>query len=133
MNSMYKFTIKDPVYRATIECYVGDGNDYNKALKKIDTDDKGINICACGCTSRITSEKGYIWYHLWLREWNKKLESTKILLHECVHLTSKIFNDRGIREIKDADESRAYYTEFLFEAISNKLNGILKRTKRNRI
>lgn len=45
-----------------------------------------------------------------------------ILLHECVHITNFIFDYIGVNLDVNNDEFQAYYTQFWFEQILNKID-----------
>lgn len=59
------------------------------------------------------------------RSYRVRLESKSdfySLLHECIHLTRHIFEDRGIPFNGKNDEAIAYYTTYLFKRIWRKVN-----------
>lgn len=44
------------------------------------------------------------------------------LLHECVHLTKRVFQDRGVPFNAENDEAIAYYMTYWFKRLWRRLN-----------
>lgn len=45
------------------------------------------------------------------------LERTGVIVHECVHTVTHVFEHIGEDEAKIGDETRAYFTEYLFKQV----------------
>jgi hypothetical protein len=64
-----------------------------------------------------TDLSGVTHYGVWMR----KKRQYEVLVHECLHLTYRIFKDRGIPVGHNNDEAVAYYVGYWFDKFYNEL------------
>jgi len=104
MKKKYKFY--DKIYFATVIVKVGEPLDKlrNAGMTTLDIDNKK------GGTKR---------YYLINLDNKKDFYS---LMHECLHLVRRIFDDRGVEFRAENDEAIAYYFMYWFKQIWRRIN-----------
>lgn len=100
--------IEDEIYRAPLSVFVGKLSEFQKLLK--------VNGFP---EDKIPDNKadGYYIHHdgirtIYMREW-----SSATLLHELIHHSFSVMDDRGIPIRLENDETITYYTEMMYKKI----------------
>jgi len=127
------FTVRDPVFRATIHMCVGPYlefaewyrchyKDNTTAVDGPEPLGKMIELINDGCDG--------------VREWFLWFPSTRAesqtVGHECLHAVIHILNDRGVRFAPDSEEVYTYYLSFLIREVEKFFNR-LDRPKKTAI
>jgi len=118
---MRKFIVNDVIYHQSFDfLYDCDHKTFSKYLhkrhgKNKDWDD---NNGAVGKYVRVSDKDGKEWMYLWMNKMTFKISDVGNLVHELKHLTDDVMEQVGIKE--DWEPS-AYYMEYIFETIMNKI------------
>lgn len=133
------FEYDEPIYRATIEVFVGGTADALCAyLRRQDvtfspTVFEGFD--SIGKYFKLYRPKdGSVQSRvIWIQDWKGLRENFLTLHHEIVHLTFSVMRDRGVELCSQSEEAFTYYIEAVFTTIVQdveKVYGQLKRAKK---
>ena len=105
--------IKDEVYNRTV--YIGCNESYD-VFKKEMWNQHGVKVTADPCDKLtdamcVPLEKAFA---IWLEK-----DSLPVLIHEFMHLTQRILEEKGIYLSRATSEVYAYYIEWLVKKSSN--------------
>lgn len=104
-----KNKIQLPIYNADIVCFFNE-EEYNKYCSE--NNQHETNKVAAGVTCHFFNDEGFLIIVIGIFNNN-----TAILVHELVHVCSKIFLTHGILYDTENDEPYAYLMGYLFESV----------------
>jgi len=114
-------TVKENVLGVALVVCVGDvdklrrtvrGRHGANAAREIMAEDDEQAFTWLACT-----KKGYLYAYVWLRDLRFTPASEGVMVHELVHVVTRILEDRGV----DDDETRAYLSQFYWTKAMTKI------------
>jgi hypothetical protein len=75
-------------------------------------------------------ETGFITYIIWMQGFDWTIDDQQTLVHEIYHTASRILIDRGVKFEDEKQEAYAYYFDWLFGELWNKLKFLHDKMKR---
>ena len=99
-------------------------NKYTHVNTQVEGDCAGRYVCL--------GSKGFDIHAIWMYKFDFTPEAYKHLVHELVHMTFSIFDNRGCPLTFKSSETAAYYMEMLIDLITKQLNEIKDKEKRKR-
>jgi len=117
----------DPIYRANLRVMINCSFDdcRKHTLKEFNTELQENNSLANGKAFALSDGS----YLVWVEKFNWSIDCQGVLVHELLHIAFYVIGDRGIKIDSDEDEALAYYFEYLFNSVWNKLKP-KKKSKR---
>ena len=110
------YPIMDDIYRSHISLYVGDYKEFNKLIIKWGYE-KSIDLATSHQCGKFIADDERAIKIIWIKNKNKKSD----LMHELIHFCFSTFKTRGIPITEEIDEVFAYYYQYMWNKISNKL------------
>ena len=109
----------DPVYTTEIYLLLGDRQKYGKWCKRMFNDDDVNKLFIAEAFGAGNGQRKM--FGVWFEEWKFKQMYLTTLVHETMHLTHRIFDYVGIRADATNSEPWAYFQEYLFQEMLNRL------------
>lgn len=104
-----------PLFKIKVKLYLGDKNKFVDLIGEHESEK------FCAITSSIDHGKGYLEYFVWI----EKPTDYHSMVHETLHLTSRIFYTMGIPFDMKNDEMIAYYQNFWVRQFWNKMSNYI--------
>ena len=102
-RTLWRFTC--PIFCDDIYLLIGDKDKANAFCNELDLTDKHLGKCAEMVDAESEIPSGFM---IWVRS----AELYYTLVHECLHLTNKIFGNHGVPFNETNDEIIAYYQNY---------------------
>ena len=120
-NNMKKKTIKIPIYGGVLKIKIV--KNWKKLNKKFNCN---YTNSVDGCAYYTIDKDGVTNFHI---EFLGK-PSLGVIVHESVHCVNHIFRSRGVKLNVKKDEHQAYFTEWIFEQVSNYIEEFINKLEK---
>ena len=98
-------TIKIPIYTSILRVIIGTPEEATKEISKFKTLGDWSDLSVLGKFIPAPNGEGFIYMHKY---------DTAVLIHEILHFTTHLLNNRGIEISYKNDEVMAYMIEYIY-------------------
>lgn len=115
MKKIKRIKLKDDIYHRHLTLIIGgSGEDLKKWAWKVLGEDLEVPETSDGCHFTHTA-KGYIWYFIWLQDFDGSPQAVSTLAHEIIHFVFSSMTDLQLKIAKNCDETFAYFFQSYFQ------------------